>query len=179
MKAEELVDRAWSQCGLPTKYRMGGGKIVPEGDTCHDERGSADCSAFVDWCLGLRKYQGSTHTFLKALNGGWLNTDGIWWDAVMTGVGFFEETLSGPELGAAVVYPAKWVLKTADQLHGWNPKVGHVGVVTGLDPLRVVHCSNSNWRGEKDAIGETDAAVFERVRATQFVRCTTVEEAPK
>ncbi len=175
MQRVDLVERAWSQCGLPTKYRMGGGKIVPEGDDCHDERGAADCSAFACWVLGLRKYQGTTHQFLKQLNGGWLNTDGIWWDAVMTGVGFFEEVLE-PQPGDAIVYPAKWVLKSADKLQGWNPKVGHVGIVSSVAPLRVVHCSNGNWRNEKDAIRETDGSVFERVRATKFVRCTTVRE---
>jgi hypothetical protein len=45
------------------------------------------------------------------LNGGWLNTDGIWWDATKEATGLFEQ-IAAPAPGGLVVFPGKATSKT-------------------------------------------------------------------
>lgn len=180
MTSGELLERALSQLGLGTHYRMGGGKTTPTGRDCRDDAGGCDCSAYVCWCFRLPKFQAAEMAWLEELNGGWLNSDGIWTDARGQGgafgpatSGFFTE-VDEAEPGAVVVYPAKWVSGVD------GPKVGHVGIVTGVAGDRsydVVHCSAGNWRGGSDAIMETDSFVFEKQAATIFAWASSVKHA--
>ena len=186
MNVVNVLARARSQIGLPTTYRMGGGKITPVGSDCRDESKSADCSAFICWVLGFRKWQAESIWYMNELNDGWYSTDGMWLDARRS-FGFFEE-LAFPLPGAIVVYPAHRGRMGLPSTPG--PKVGHVGIVTEvsrrpntragraglLDDVeyvptaakKVVHCSGGNFRGWGDAIRETDAAVWKRRRSTIY-----------
>lgn len=174
MTVDELLERARSQIGLGTVYRMGGGKIVPFGADCRDELGGCDCSAFVCWALRIRKYQGGEFWWLAELNDGWLNTDGIWLDARGDGMmpkpasplttGNFTQ-ISEPSPGCIVVYPAEHIARVP------GSKAGHAGIVTQVQDVtrwQVIHCSLGNYRLSRDAIQETDPEVFLRNRSTLF-----------
>jgi hypothetical protein len=153
MTASDFIARARSQIGQSTAYGLGRGTTT--GASPRDEIGACDCSAFVCWCLDIRKHQPS-FAWLVKLNGGWYNTDGMWWDAGKERTGFFER-IAGPRQGAIVVFPSRGLSKTT------GPKIGHVGLVTrvGADgSYRVVHCSAGNFRSTGDAIQETASTMF-------------------
>jgi cell wall-associated NlpC family hydrolase len=174
MTPQELVARARAQIGLPTRYVLGGGRT--QGEDPRDEAGGCDCSAFVCWCLGLAKYQ-PQFAWLHQVSGGWLNTAGLWWDAVREKTGYFEQ-IDAPEVGSIVVYPPAYVVGKK------LPKIGHVGIVAevgdaGLGTgLRVVHCSKGNFTRTGDAIQETGAEVFAAKKATIFARPSMVRAGP-
>ena len=186
MELKEAVDRARSQIGIGTKYRLGGGKTRPNGSNCQDEDKGCDCSAFVCWVLRLPKWQRNEIWYLSELNDGWLNTDGMWLDAKRS-FGFFHQ-IAYPLPGSIIVFPShKGVMGLPEQP---GPKVGHVGIVTNVTrhqnaragrhgtleslayfptiPTQVVHCSSGNFRGWGDAIVETDATVWNRRRSTIY-----------
>src|SRR3954468_633480 len=117
MTVNELVARARGQVGKKTVYGLGRGTTI--GGSPRDETGACDCSAFVCWCLDIRKHQ-TQFAWLVRLNGGWFNTDGMWWDANKESTGLFER-IEGPELGAIVVFPGKATSNSP------GPKIGHVG----------------------------------------------------
>lgn len=170
MTATELIARARAQIGQHTVYRLGGGKGTPTGEDPRDEAGSCDCSAFACWVLGLQKHQ-EQFAWLRRLNGGWFNTDGIWWDANRESTGYFN-ALSAPQLGAVIVYPSRRVSATT------GPAIGHVGIVSdvrGTNVRRVIHCSSGNYRRDGDAIAETSPdGIFERSAATICAWCVSV-----
>ena len=171
MTVRELLARAALYVGdKRCRYRLGGGSPwtapVP-----WDEGGGCDCSGFACWSLGLARHQPSL-VFLRAVTGGWLSTDGIWWDAVLERTGFFERQ-DGPEVGGIVVYPSARI----GGLNGIKglPTVGHVGIVSAVaGGVRVIHCSAGNYRRTGAAIDETDGAVFRRAGAV-FAWCAAVE----
>lgn len=185
MTVDELLARARAQVGHKARslqepqageraiYQLGAGALDPSAPHPwgEGEDGACDCSAFSCWCLGVSKLQRGFR-WLVQLNGGWLNTDGIWTDAQHES-GFFER-LERPLVGCALVYPSAKVAK----LPG-TPPIGHVGIVTALDAqgraAKVIHCSSGNYRKTGDAIQETDATVFSRVGATLAAWCATVE----
>ncbi|HUQ89168.1 MAG TPA: CHAP domain-containing protein [Vicinamibacterales bacterium] len=153
MKAAELVARARFQVNRATVYGLGRGVTI--GESPRDETGACDCSAFACWCLGIRKRQ-TDFAWLTRLNGGWYNTDGIWWDAAKESTGFFQR-IDSPRAGALVVFPGNATSKAT------GPKIGHVGIVVSVSAsgaYRVVHCSNGNFKRAGDAIRETTADVF-------------------
>ena len=170
MTPREVIERARSQVGIGTKYRMGGGAHDHRAPDCRGEDGSCDCSALVAWVLGYRKYQPG----LRHLGTEWLNTDGIVLDSDAT-VGLYSRiALAVP--GCVGVYPKASVARRLG-LAGQGPSVGHVGIVTAVKggvATCVVHCSSGNYRATRDAIRETDAAVFERVAYSRYVWCATV-----
>jgi hypothetical protein len=176
MTASELIARIRAQARLPSRYRLGGGKLSPVGTDPLDELGGCDCSAFVMWNVGIPKYAGLS--WLKNVTGGWYSADGIYWDATRESTGFFREQ-SYPQPGAIVVYPAAWLLKRhAPKLLGpYPPRYGHVGIVTTVAPkngrYQVMHCSSGNYHIKGHAIAETDAGVFARP-ATVFAWAETV-----
>ena len=187
MYVTDLISRAKSQTGLGAKYRMGGGNIDPRAESCLDEGHACDCSAFVAWTFRLPKYQAFEMYYLRELNGGWLNTDGMWCDAHRP-FGFFER-IPAPLPGCIIVYPAhKGVMGLPEQP---GPKVGHVGIVTEVGiadlttpnpqivklrgepmratlPRKVLHCSAGNFRGWGDAITETGPEVWTKRRSTIY-----------
>jgi hypothetical protein len=172
MVPEQAIARARSQLGARTVYRMAGGQINPKGTDCRDELRSCDCSAALCWIYRINKYQGNEFWWLNELNGGWLNTDGIFVDArgqehsgpeIMTG-NFYE--IMSPRPGCGVVFPASWVSKIK------GPRVGHCGIVTEVDDdgsYQVIHCSSGNYKRTGDAIQETSGALFERISSRIFV----------
>ena len=171
MTPEEVIARARSQIGLGTVYKLGGGKTVPSGSTCHDEFNGCDCSAFVCWVLKMRKYQGEEFWWLNKVNGGWYNTDGIWVDARGMAedvgplyTGCFTE-IDEPKPGCIAVYPAEWISKIA------GPEIGHIGIVTEVTDFanwKIIHCSSGNYRGFQDAIRETENNSFINKAALLF-----------
>ena len=161
MTATALIKRAKSQIAQGTSYGLGRGATI--GSSPRDETGACDCSAFVCWCLGIRKEQ-TQFAWLTKLNGGWYNTDGIWWDAARESTGFFQQ-VAAPRAGALVVFPSSKTSKVS------SPKIGHIGIVTSVladGSCRVVHCSSGNFKRTGDAIQETDNAVF-KPASTIFV----------
>lgn len=162
MIVEEVVTRACSQIGLKTRYALGGGTV--SGSTCQDLTKACDCSGFILWCLQWRRRY-SDETWLKKATGGWLNTDGIWYDAAQ-GPERFVTQVDEPMRGALVVYPARWMSKQD------GPKVGHIGILSAVD--KVIHCSSGNMRQFGDAIAETPLTLFLRWPSTIFVWPKTV-----
>lgn len=153
MTVADLLARARGQLGKKTIYRLGGGSTL--GASPRDETGSCDCSAFVCWCLDIRKRQPG-FAWLVKVNGGWLNTDGVWWDASKEPTGFFAQ-IDAPRPGGIVVFPGKATSKVA------GPKVGHIGIITTVaasGSYKVVHCSSGNFKTTGDAIQETASTVF-------------------
>lgn len=162
MTAAELIARARSQIGRKTAYVLGGGTVA--GESCRDEHDACDCSGFLLWCLRLkRRYP--EERWLTQATGGWLNTDGLWYDGVV-GPSRFVHTIDTPRPGALIIYPASWMSKMT------GPKVGHCGIVTAVGTEvaahRVIHCSAGNARRSKDAIAETTFDVFMRVPSARF-----------
>jgi hypothetical protein len=161
VSVEELLARARRGIGKDIGYALGAtpglGAELPE-----DDNGNSDCSGFVAWCLGFKKFQPALG-FLKRVNGGWLNTDGIFAD-LREPTGLFAPC--EPREGAVIVYPSR-VYALALNLVGakQNPKIGHIGIVSrvavnGRDVLKVIHCSSGNARLTGCSIAETDASVF-------------------
>lgn len=169
MTAQELIARARAQIGQGTVYRLGGGTVA--GDSCRDEAGACDCSGFVLWCLGLqRRYP--EERWLATATGGWLNTDGLWYDA-MTGPNRFV-TPCDRVPGALIVYPASWMAHSVlGAPKSVGPRVGHIGILTAPD--LVIHCSAGNRRRCGDAITQTGTEVFDRVAVTRTVWPNGVE----
>ncbi len=138
----ELIARARSAVHPPapkTTYRLGAGHTLPEFDSPAGTDGACDCSNFICWVLNLNKFDRS-RTWLEQVNGGYLNTDGIWWDAVKTELGLFnmvgwidgswsvpvspparsfsafvsmQLTATKALPGDLIVYPAAWVVRGA------------------------------------------------------------------
>lgn len=168
MRRDDIVAKARSAIGHGTLYRLGAG--APQSSPHPwDETGACDCSGFVCWVLGLSRYQ-SLLAFLRPLNGGWLNTDGILCDA-LNPTGYFEPAPAALP-GDLIVYPSSWFAKKAGLGRG-GPRIGHVGVVTGVD--LVVHCSSGNYRSYQDSIRETNMGVFRAVAYSRYVKFCGVE----
>lgn len=176
MTEEQIVERARSQIGKMITYRLGAGDITVNDDSPADEYNACDCSAFVCWCLKLNKYQ--PFRWLKEINGGWYNTAGIWWDAVMEHTGFFEP-IAMPKAGNLIVYPPRYIVnRVIETGHimsaAGTPNIGHVGIISavGSDEIsvtKVIHCSKGNYLKFGDAVAETDAKVFSKP-TVRFVR---------
>ncbi|TAK94247.1 hypothetical protein EPO05_06550 [Patescibacteria group bacterium] len=105
----------------------------------------------------MKKYQRG-RTWLTVVNGGYFNTDGVWWDAVKTEMGLFNSvgfidgawsipvapnskfvsmhlTATKAKPGDLIVYPAAWVVRggTPTRVSPSNPGVGHIVMIT--DPV--------------------------------------------
>ena len=155
----------------PIKYRLGyGGKnpsFAHPGEPSFGSRAwTADCSAFVAWCLGLHasREPGFPHY------SGDIATQSIW-EAATKRTGWFE-FVDRPEPGDLVVYPNTYLLKV-------RVGVGHVGLVVSAslgDPFasRVIHCNGTTSRKLGYAIAETDAGIWrKRGRFVRFMRWAT------
>ncbi len=186
MNTTGLLLRARSALGLRAGYQLGGGAQSPDMPTPLDEEGGCDCSAFACWCVGLRK-AAPQMAFLRRVNGGWYNTNGIWWDALKEPTGFFsfvnwlasDEPAARP--GDLVVYPSRDLVERhapAERRGKRMPSIGHVGLVATVTKAgavaTVIHCSAGNER-RGDAIAETDAAVFYAHPATLVARCALID----
>lgn len=148
----DLLARARSALAHPATYRLGGGFDDPESDSPLDMHNSCDCSQFICWALGLKKFERG-RIWLQAVNGGYFNTDGVWWDAVKTEMGLFnmigwgqhwpDGTCVSARAGDLIVYPALWVARGANNpalnLHltsykGTLPGIGHIAIITVPEP---------------------------------------------
>lgn len=158
MTTTQLLKTARSAIGLRIKYKLGSGGMNPKAASPAGKDGACDCSGFVAWCLGISRL--TDNPFYKQFNGGWVNTDAIVRDA-QSPFGFFEE-ISCPELGCLIVYGKQKGMVA-----------GHVGIVSGLKPERVIHCSSGNWKTTGDAINETGAEIFHKHKAI-YVRSAFV-----
>lgn len=168
-RRELTLERARKWIGKGT-YVLGGGR---DGDVGHksplDANGGCDCSMFECWCLELSKDVRPCPAWLKAVNGGWYNTDGIYWDAEAEPTGIFIST-DTPVPGDVIVYPALWCAHAVGVELKSGPRIGHVGIVSEVYPTgrpsKVIHCSAGNQRRFGYAIAETDTDVFDRVPYT-------------
>jgi len=169
-QVEAVIERARTQAGKGTVYRLGGGNPDAGAFSCQDGEGECDCSAFMQWLLGIPRYMPQL-AWLKRVNGGWYNTDGIWWDATRERTGLFEESI--PLRGALIVYPSNWVAKVD------GPRVGHIGLVTEATngrAVKVIHCSAGNFRKHGDAIHETGPEVWDAVESSKCAWFSGVEK---
>lgn len=198
----DLLARAHTALNKRTVYTLGGGADSPELLDPRDSAGGCDCSAFVCWALGLKKFDRG-RKWLAAVNGGYLSTDGLWWDAVKTEMGIFNlvSWISGiwnqtekekerqPGLtrcallakpGDLIVYPAAWVVRGANvgatRVRADNPPVGHVAIVVdpAADSPLVIDCSSGNFRRTGDAIQEH--RWFPQHPAAVVARCVLVTD---
>src|SRR5262245_64133161 len=143
-----MLARARSASGRGVKYQLGAGASY-KAPTPGNSENECDCSGFVCWVLGVSRYQ-PQFAWLKKLNGGWMNTDGIWWDGTRENTGFFDRS-SGTEMpGNVIVYPSLGTAKKLSSAAAKGPDIGHVGIVTA--PGRVIHCSSGNFRKYGDSI---------------------------
>lgn len=145
MNARDMLTRAFSAEPVRTIYKLGSGGMNPKAAHPKGWDGACDCSGFVAWAIGRSRQ--TTHPLYVRKNGGWINTDAMVHDAEEC-TGFF--TLTEPKVGAIIVYGG----------HNQYRKVGHCGIVTSVDPLRVLHCSMGNYRRSGDAIQETGPEAF-------------------
>jgi cell wall-associated NlpC family hydrolase len=175
LKRDEVVFRARRTIGHGTLYRLGAGapQTAPHP---WDETGACDCSGFVCWVLGISRYQ-PMFSFLKIMNGGWMNTDGMVCDA-MHPTGYFEPVTDEPLPGDIVVYPSAWYAKQLKETNRSScPRIGHVGLISVANgrASRVIHCSSGNYRTHSDAIQETDLTIFTTVHYHRLLRFCGLE----
>jgi hypothetical protein len=140
------VARARAAIGKGIAYKLGQGGRDPARDLPATE-GACDCSGFVAWVLGTSRRQADTI--------GWIETTRMWKDA--RGANLLFEELEAPEVGCVVVYP------------DIGKKQGHCGIVSQVEPLRVIDCSSGNYRRTGDAIQERDGTFFLK-KGTLFAR---------
>jgi cell wall-associated NlpC family hydrolase len=150
MTPEQFLLRARGAVGKGTKYRLGAGGMNALARLPGNALNECDCSGYVCWAMGMARL--TTHPMYVRFNGGWINTDAMYYDGYRRQAGFFE-LLPNARAGALIVYPAG------------KRGVGHVGIVTAVDAqrraTRVLHCSAGNYR-KGDAIAETPPDVFKR-----------------
>lgn len=162
MKADELIARARSAIGHGTHYHLGAGGSNPKSPLPHNGQKECDCSGYFSWVIGLSRQ--TSHPFYQKFDGGWINTDAIYADALRA-TGFFTK-IDHPIPGCGVVFPK-----------GNGHNYGHVGVVTetiGLKSHSIVHCSPSN--GDYTAIAENHAPAFAANPATIYFWYDGVEQ---
>lgn len=150
MTRAEIVARARSAIGRPTRYVLGRGGRHPEAAHPADDQGRLDCSGYVAWVLGRDRHAPGQ------ISGDWISTSSIYRDAL--GPRRLFAPSPTPEPGDLIVYP--------DYRQGERRRQGHVGVLVEAPPVcdagwhqlaRVIHCSSSASR-RGDAIAETDAS---------------------
>lgn len=138
----QIVARALSAIGLPTRYRLGTGGQDPTARHPADACGRCDCSGYVAWSLGLpRLMRGDAR--LRAINGGRLSTAAM--VACSADPGWILERVEAPAPGDVVVY-------ARERPGGY----GHCGIVVEVPAewdrqeadcwrrLRVAHCNGSS-----------------------------------
>jgi hypothetical protein len=172
LRRDDIVAKARSAIGHGTLYRLGAG-APHTAPYPWDETGSCDCSGFVCWVLGLSRYQ-PHFDFLKTINGGWLNTDGMYHDSTVPAGYFIPET--APRPGSLIVYPSRSYAK--HNRLGTGPRIGHVGILGPIDNAgirTVIHCSSGNYKRRSDAIAQTNIDVFTAVPYTRYIRFAEIE----
>lgn len=143
--AERAVARALSMVGKGTKYKLG----------ASTPGGYCDCSGLTCWAYEIPR---NDKEYFED-DGGWAYTNSIVADALDNNDMY--EKLDKPAVGCFIVYPGITV-------KGERVRIGHIGIVTfvpddwdgDFKKLRVVHCSGGNYKRTKDAIQETNGAVW-------------------
>lgn len=143
---EQALTRAYRQIGKGI-YRLGSGGMDPSAASPLNVNGECDCSGFTSWVQGYSRK--TSHPLYVKFNGGWINTDAIVHD-LKECTGIFRP-LEEPKVGALLVYGRV------------GSRVGHVGIISSLDPVRVIHCSKGNYVNTGKAIQETSDKVFQNI----------------
>lgn len=126
-------------------------------------RAACDCSGFVAWCLGVPRHP----IAIAGQSDGWFYTDAILADALGRQQCF--TLLAQAVVGALLVFPS---------VAGARP-VGHVAIISEAEAgraTRIIHCAPRNFEREpppglpRNAIAETDCALFDAQADTQVVR---------
>lgn len=107
---------------------------------------TADCIGFALYCAGLSRYQPG----YAGLNGSWLNTDSLVWDANGP-MKFVRPVFSGEK-----VLPGDFFVTTSKYTMGIRREVGHIGIVVRPKPSDahehlLIDCSP--FHGRTTAIG--------------------------
>lgn len=152
---QQCLDRARAGMGANTVYVLGKGGFDPTKPLTSE----CDCSGFIAWSIGIPRE-------FPPGSGRWLDTDAYWngGGSAAKAAGFplcHAVPAAEAEPGDLIVYP--------DQ----GGHQGHIGVVSSVDDqgqLKVIHCSNGNWKSHQDATRETDAHVWNIQPKTKMVR---------
>jgi len=181
-RRNQILKRARLCIAADIGYSLGGGSSDPRSPSPADETDNCDCSAFVCWVLGLKKL--SPFLWLRHVNGGWLNTNGIYWDARFEPTGVFEWVRHGTQGTNGVewkdeIWPSDVIVYPGSSTHfpkpiGKIPKIGHVGIVSEVtenEPTQIIHCSAGNERKLGYAIAETPPVAFLAQPSTIVARC--------
>jgi hypothetical protein len=167
-RREQILERARSAIGRPTRYRLGAGGTSPLASHPADGNAECDCTGLSGWTCGHARHL-PHHARYQRIMGGWVSTDSILADVrqpLRPGETRLYEQIDAPEPGDLVVYGS---LRDA---HGQRVRAGHIGIVSAGsgwgEDLRIIHCSATNGRGP-DAIAETGPGSM-RARGAVFVR---------
>lgn len=171
-EAEEAVERAWSDVGRPSRYRLGGGADALEYPASpFDEDGTSDCSGATGHWTGHERIQvvdgkrisyytdniiRDMHRFGHTGRDNWMMRGGI------TGPGprvMYEPTAGEDDvLGCLLVTPGHYVA-------GRRVRIGHVRIIVAVLPgfrrgqgrwwerLLVVHCTPNRGRDSAVRVG--------------------------
>ncbi|UAY53243.1 CHAP domain-containing protein [Ferruginibacter albus] len=148
--AKQLLDRARSLLGRHVTYKLGQGGFNPDQVPDQFNGTQLDCSGFVAWCLGINRH--IANQFYATINGengrGWFETSAVYKDA-QNSAGILTQ-ITNPIPGCIAVYGDY-------SIDGINHQ-GHIGIITEVDiyhkPIKVIHCSASNYNTTGDAVQE-------------------------
>ena len=158
MTRADVLARARKAIGHHVAYILGAGGFDPTADLpfTSPEHG-CDCSGFAMWGLGKA----------RQVDGIWYGTDAIVADAKGSGLLFYAVSYPDALPGDLIVYP--------HQKPGHHGHVGIISVVDGGKPIRVIHCSNGNWKAFSDAIAETQSSLWLNVSNSIVARPKFIE----
>lgn len=146
-----MLTRARSCLGKNTRYKLGKGGINPVNPLTPE----CDCSGFVAWTIGIPRE-------LPPRSGKWLQTTTYWEGGGAVGDSLFDLTTPAQaEPGDLYVYP------------DGGGKQGHMGIISEVQngkPSKVIHCSKGNDTRYRDAIQETETAVFNSHPKTRIMQ---------
>jgi len=137
MTREQAVLRARSAIGHGCIYRNGHGGKNPLKAVPWDEDMTCDCRGLAAWAVGEHRLIWTDTTAIFNFARGWRPYKEVKWAEARP--------------GDLLVYPDR---TGTDGLH----HEGHVGIIvesSPAGPVRVVHCSSSNFQRESDAICES------------------------
>jgi cell wall-associated NlpC family hydrolase len=152
MTADEVIERALEAVSAADKrggipYALGQGGMTPSAPFPWTIRG-LDCTGWCAWALGISRKD-------SRIPGGWIESTAIVADGNAPG-GLFtrvDEALPGD------------LLVWGDSVVNGKKREGHAGlVIEALNghPLRVAHCSKSNYSNTRNALLVTAPDIFAR-----------------
>lgn len=157
----DSIARGRSACGKKTIYSLGKGGMYPDLDHPSNNQKQCDCSGFVSWCLGVSRYVQHGHPWEHRFLEPWISTTSIFEDAKNGEPDSVFKKVDIAQPGDVIVYP--------DHDGGQ----GHVGLISEARegvPIKVIHCSNGNFKNLGDAIQETTVADYWKKNGAIFAR---------